>query len=76
MICPYIYWATVPSIEDEYQMEERTGCTFAESYAEAMANIEEFYGDELISIKLDQLEESNLLEFHNPKEADEIVQNW
>lgn len=76
MVYPFIYWATIPSLEDECQMEERTGCTFAESYAEAMANIEEFYGDKLISIKLDQLEEGNLLEFHNPKEADEIVQNW
>lgn len=76
MIYPFIYWATIPSMEDECQMEERTGCTFAKSYAEAMANIEEFYGDDLISIKLDQLEESPILEFHNPKEADEIVADW
>lgn len=76
MTYPYIYWATIPSFDDETQLEERTGCTFAESYAEAMSNIEEFYGDELVSIKVEELEEGNLLEFHNPKEADEIVQNW
>ena len=76
MIYPFIYWATIPSLADDTQLEERSGCTFAESYAEAMENIESFYGDELISIKMDQLEENVLIEFHNPKEADEIVQNW
>ena len=76
MIYPFIYWATIPSLEDDTQLEERSGCTFTESYAEAMENIESFYGDELISIKMDQLEENVLIEFHNPKEADEIVQNW
>ena len=76
MIYPFIYWATISSLEDDTQLEERSGCTFAGSYAEAMENIESFYGDELISIKMDQLEENVLIEFHNPKEADEIVQNW
>ena len=76
MIYPFIYWATVPSYEDDVQFEERSGCTFATSYAEAMKNIEEFYGEGLICLKVEMLEENTVLEFHNPKEADEIVANW
>ena len=76
MIYPFIYWATVPSWEDDVQFEERSGCTFAASYAEAMKNIEGFYGEDLISIKMEALEENAVLEFHNPKEADEIVADW
>lgn len=76
MIYPFIFWVTIPTLNDDGKLEERTGCTFAESYAEAMNNIEEFYGDDLVSVKLEPLEESLILEFHNPKEADEIVANW
>ena len=76
MIYPFIFWATIRVLDDDGQLKKCSGCTFAESYAEAMENIESFYGDELISIKMDQLEENVLIEFHNPKEADEIVQNW
>lgn len=76
MIYPFIFWVTIPTLNDDGQLEERSGCTFAESFAEAMNNIENFYGEDLVSIKLDQLEENFILEFHNPKEADEIVQNW
>lgn len=76
MIYPFIYWATIRALDDDGQLKKCSGCTFAESFTEAMNNIENFYGEDLISVRLEPLEEGNLLEFHNPKEADEIVQNW
>ena len=75
MIYPFIFWATIRALGDDGQLKKCSGCTFAKSFAEAMNNIENFYGEDLISVRLEPLEKGNLLEFHNPKEADEIVQN-
>ena len=36
------------------------GITFGEGYVEAMENIEKWYGDELISIKMYMLEEASV----------------
>lgn len=72
---PYIFWG---SVYDEIDAEERefSGCTFADSYAEAMDNIEDYYGEDLISIRLTPLEESSILEFTSKKEGKKIVEKF
>lgn len=69
---PFVFWG---SIFDDVDNEERkfSGCTFADSYTEAMGNIEDYYGKELMSLRLESLEESNVLEFTNPKEGKNIA---
>lgn len=48
------------------------GITFGINYADAMGNIEEYYGDDLISIKLYMLEEVNnpIYEFETNMNSD------
>ena len=38
-----------------------------------MTSIENYYGDELVDIHLESLEEDNVIEFSNPKEGKKIV---
>lgn len=72
---PYIFWG---SVYDEIDNNERefSGCTFADNYAEAMSNIEDYYGEDLISIRLTPLEKSSVLEFITKKEGKDIVNNY
>lgn len=69
---PFIFWGTRVR-EDNYEFEKFSGCTFADSYAEAMTAVEDYYGDELANIRLEALEEGNVIEFSNPKEGKKIV---
>lgn len=69
---PFIFWGTRVR-EDNYEYEKFSGCTFADSYTEAMTTIENYYGDELVDIHLESLEEDNVIEFSNPKEGKKIV---
>lgn len=69
---PFIFWGTRIR-EDNYESEKFSGCTFADTYAEAMTAIEAYYGDELADIHLEALEEDNVIEFSNPKEGKKIV---
>lgn len=61
-IYPFLYWGEYFNTLEE-KTKTMSGCTFAENYTEAMGNIEEYYGDELITIHLKPLEESPVLEF-------------
>ena len=47
----------------EQRIEKTYGVTLGATIAEAAANIEKFYGDELISVKLFPLEEAYVYEF-------------
>ncbi len=49
--------------DDVEKVEKRHGVTFAENYAEAMANIEQYYGDTIIDVKLFMNEECTVYEF-------------
>ena len=69
---PFIFGGTRVR-EDNYEYEKFSGCTFADSYTEAMTAIENYYGDELVDIHLESLEEDNVIEFSNPKEGKKIV---
>lgn len=71
-VYPFIYWGEYFNTLEEEKVE-MSGCTFAENYTEAMSNIEEYYGDELISIHLEPLEESSILEFSDIFEAQKIL---
>lgn len=73
---PYIYKATICSEFNDYKEEVKSGCTFGKNFTEAMHNIEEYYGDELVDIHIDVLEEGETLEFFNYEEADNIVKNY
>lgn len=54
---PFSYEAIAFSEDDSYYSE--TGMSFADSYADAAAIIEGYYGDELIKIKELELHEQN-----------------
>ena len=43
------------------------GVTFANTYCEAMENIEAYYGEDIITISLYALEECSVYEFHPDK---------
>lgn len=61
MIYPFIYSCRVWNDID--QMDEmRQGCTFANTWNEAMKNVESYYGDDLINCELTMLEDSPILE--------------
>ena len=69
MIYPVEYIANVYD-EVEIKNDIVHGVTFAENYAEAMKNIETYYGDNIIDVKLFMLEESSVYEFEmNSKEG-------
>lgn len=72
---PYIFWGSAYDEVDDHE-REFSGCTFADTYAEAMSNIEDYYGNELISIRLTPLEENSILEFSTKKEGKTIVNNY
>ena len=48
--------------------ETNHGVTFAENWAEAMANVESYFGSDLISVRLFMLEEGNCYIFENSNE--------
>lgn len=52
------------NIYDDIDKKERIihGITFAENFTEAMSNIEEYYGKDIIDIKLFMNEESSVYE--------------
>lgn len=60
--------------EDEDKSEILHGITFGESYTNAMSNIEKYYGDEIISIKMFMNEENFIYEFE--KTTDEDDHGW
>lgn len=72
---PFIFWGSYYN-EIDSSVEKMSGCTFADTYAEAMSNIEEYYGDDLNDIHLEPLEENNVLVFANPQEGKNIVKNY
>ena len=51
------------------QIETMKGITIAENYTQAMSNIEDYYGDEIVDVKLYMLEESNVYEFGMMEES-------
>lgn len=62
MYGPYIYKVTVFNEVSE-QVEKVAGVTFASKFSEAVHNLENHYGDTLIDIHIDELEEAEVLEF-------------
>lgn len=71
---PFIYWAQIYETADD-EVRKVSGCTFADNFSEAMANIEVYYGDELVSIHIESLEAGNVIEFSNAKEGKAIVKS-
>lgn len=47
--------------------EHVTGITFGENYADAMKNIEAYYGDELIEVTIELQEEATVYEVSSEK---------
>lgn len=73
-IYPTLYWV---EYWDEFEgergeMRKASGCTFAPSFTKAMQHIEDYYGKDLCSVKLEMLEECKCLEFVNYEEAERI----
>lgn len=73
-IYPTLYWV---EYWDEFEggrgeMRKASGCTFAPSFTKAMQHIEDYYGKDLCSVKLEMLEECECLEFVNYEEAERI----
>lgn len=73
-IYPTLYWV---EYWDEFEgergeMRKASGCTFAPSFTKAMQHIEDYYGKDLCSVKLEMLEECECLEFANYEEAEHI----
>lgn len=64
------------TIYDEYSKKENKkevihGIAFGESYAEAMENIEKYYGEEIVDVKLYMNEEQTVYELDAPSEYHE-----
>lgn len=68
---PFIYKVTIYNEYDE-KVEKVAGVTFAETWTEAMCHIEGYYGDELIDVHIDGLEEGSCLEL-SIEEAERLV---
>ena len=63
---PFKYIVTISSeFNDNHEPERVEGVTFGQNFSEAMSNIEEYYGDELLDAQLDCLEEASVYEFEN-----------
>ena len=60
---PVKYEVEITSEFNNWTIETRKGITFGGSFAEAAINIEEYYGAELISMKMEMLEEASVYEF-------------
>lgn len=50
--------------DTNYNTEQVYGITFANSYVEAMKNIEEYYGESIVDIRLFMNEESSVYELN------------
>lgn len=50
-------------VEVSYENTKYHGVTFAKNYGKAAKNIENYYGDELVTIKLFCMEEQSVYEF-------------
>lgn len=74
MIYPFIYSCRIWNDIDEVE-EMQQGCTFAESWAEAMKNVEAYYGDELINCELTMLEDASVLELSEAAVKDCLERN-
>lgn len=73
---PVVYWCEIfNGYANEYEgkVEHVSGCTFAKNYADAMKNIEAYYGDSIINVKMEMIEENTVLEFKTYEEAKHIV---
>lgn len=55
----------------EGKRETVHGITFGESYTDAMSNIEKYYGDEIIDIKMFMNEENTIYEFERSQEKND-----
>jgi len=70
---PYIYecryWNDIDFVEEFVQ-----GCTFADTWEEAMAHVYSFYGEDLIDVKLTCLEEQSVLELPEGV-GDQVIAN-
>lgn len=60
---PVKYEAEITSEYNNWEIEKVKGITFGESWADAASKIEEFYGNELIWMKMEMLEEASVYEF-------------
>ena len=67
MFGPFEYEVTVWYSGDR-KAEKRQGVTFADSYSEAVENVEDFYGEDMIDVKLFALEENKVYEFNSTTE--------
>lgn len=57
--------------DDEGKSEILHGITFGESYTDAMSNIEKYYGNEIIDIRLFMNEENTIYEFERSQEEND-----
>ena len=60
---PFEYKVTIYD-EDKHCTEKYKGITFAENYADAMYNIESYYGQSIIDIKIYGLEQNSVYEIN------------
>ncbi len=72
---PVLYWVEYWN-DMESKVDKVSGCTIAKSFVDAMKKIESYYGDELCSVKIELLEEAEVLEFPNYEEAEKIAEIW
>ena len=60
---PVKYEVEITSEFNNWNIEKIKGVTFGEDYADAAKNIESYYGNELINMKMEMLEEGSVYEF-------------
>ena len=72
MIGPYKYKATIYDGINGSRPEV-FGVTFADTYYEAMKNIEAYYGEDIITVSLYALEEATVYEF-DPKNINKLIE--
>ena len=60
---PVKYEVEICSEFKDFKVEKIKGVTFGENFTDAMYNIEEYYGKELLTVKLEMLEEASVYEF-------------
>lgn len=71
---PTLYWVEYWD-SFNHTTQKTSGCVFASTFAEAMSKVEDYYGDDLCTVKLKMLEEGNCLEFKDYEEAEKI-EKW
>lgn len=71
MLKGYTFLYKITSYDDEYQLKEEYGAINADTYKEAAEMLEDFYGDDLKSLKLEIIGTS--ITYFNKETYDSLV---